>query len=76
MGEKQGMSFTPRSGDTHVIGEGGEAVNVDAQARVATDIGGGAGELGEDIVSDPPHGSVLAPPPRPSRATPPTRPSR
>lgn len=33
MGDKQGMSFTPRSGDTHVIGEDGEAVNVDAQAR-------------------------------------------
>lgn len=61
MGDKQGMSFTPRSGDTHVIGEDGEAVNVDAQARdvagtVVTDaplagsgegiqIEGGAGDL-------------------------------
>ncbi|MEV5033680.1 hypothetical protein MRBLMC3_002917 [Sphingobium sp. LMC3-1-1.1] len=35
MGEKKGMSFTPRSGDTHVIGDDGEAVNVDAQARGA-----------------------------------------
>ena len=33
MGDKQGMSFTPRSGDTHVIGEDGAVVNVDAQAR-------------------------------------------
>lgn len=70
MGEKQGMSFTPRSGDTNVIGEDGAAVNVDADARSAA-LAEMAGTLkGEDGVplsvpegdrTDPP--APLAPEP-------------
>ncbi|AMK18700.1 hypothetical protein [Sphingobium sp. MI1205] len=68
MGDKQGMSFTPRSGDTHVIGDDGAAVNVDAQARdvaladIVDTIKGPDGEavtLPEVDLTDPP--SPLAP---------------
>ena len=60
MGDKQGMSFTPRSGDTHVIGEDGEAVNVDAQVRV--------GASTDKSDAQPPQGSASDPTPQPTDA--------
>ncbi|UZW55555.1 hypothetical protein NUH86_01750 [Sphingobium sp. JS3065] len=64
MGDKQGMSFTPRSGDTHVIGEDGEVVNVDAQTRSGVDsamvevpqAGTGEGAQGDGSDGHLPHG--------------------
>ncbi|MEV5021418.1 hypothetical protein MRBLMA1_001240 [Sphingobium sp. LMA1-1-1.1] len=63
MDEKKGMSFEPRSGDTHVIGEDGEAVNVDAQARAAAlaDLADTLkGEDGAPVT--PPEGDLTDPP--------------
>lgn len=63
MDEKQGVSFEPRSGDTHVIGEDGAAVNIDAQARAAALAEVVDTLKGEDGAAvSPPEGNLTDPP--------------
>lgn len=56
--------FTARSGDTHVIGDDGVAVNIDAEARdKAVAAEAAAPVLGEDGAPiNPPAGDVSDPP--------------